>query len=154
MLQFPYLDEPLSGPPPPSLPSGAAVRYRPLVPVTVVGPTGQRQFSRAVVDSGGDDTVFPIDVLRLIGATPRPDTGHRIRWRGSLHPLRFADVELVLADDASRWLWPAVIAFSPAPLPYPILGNAGCLEFFDVGLRGADLVVELDTNWKYPGSKQ
>lgn len=38
MLQFPYLDEPLSGPPPPSLPSGATVRYRPLIPITVIGP--------------------------------------------------------------------------------------------------------------------
>ncbi len=152
MLQFPYLDEPLNGPAPPSLASGAAVRYRPLIPVTVVGSNGQRRFSRAVVDSGGDDTVFPIGVLGFIGATPRPDTGQRIRWRGNLHPLRFADVELVLADDASSCRWPAVVAFSPAPLPYPILGNAGCLSYFDVRLLGADLVVEMETNWKYPGT--
>jgi hypothetical protein len=154
MLQIPYLDEPLSGPPPPSLPSGAVFRYRPLIPVTIVGSGGQRRFSRSVVDSGGDDTVFPIDVLRLIGAAPRPDTGHRIRWRGNLHPLRFADVELALADDASNCRWPAVISFSPAPLPYPILGNAGCLEFFDVRFLGADLMVELEKNWKFPGTKQ
>ena len=151
MLQFPYLDEPLTGPPPPSLAPGAVVRYRPLIPVTVVGPAGQRRFSRAVVDSGGDDTVFPIGVLALIGVAPRPDSGHRIRWRGNLHPLRFADVDLVFADDAASCRWPSVIAFSPAPLPYPILGNAGCLEFFDVRLLGGDLVVELETNWKYPG---
>ncbi len=97
--------------------------------------------------------MFPFDVLRLIGTAPRPDTGHRIGWRGNPHPLRFADVELELADDASSYRWPAVIAFSPAPLPYPILGNAGCLNFFDVRLLGADLVVHLETNWKYPGSK-
>ncbi len=154
MLQFPYLDEVLTGPPPPSLPSGVLVRYRPLIPITVVGPIGQRQFSRALADSGGDDTVFPIDVLNLLGAPTRPDTGHRIRWRGNLHPLRFADVELVLADDASTYRWPAVVAFSPAPIVYPILGNAGCLQFFDVRLLGADLSLELETNWKFPGIKQ
>jgi hypothetical protein len=98
--------------------------------------------------------VFPLDVLNLIGATSRPDTGHRVRWRGNLHPLRFAEVELVLSDDTSTCRWRAVVAFSPVPFPYPILGNAGCLQFFDVRLLGADLIVELETNWKYPGTKQ
>ena len=40
MLRFPYQDELLTGPPPPSLPPGATVRWRPLVPVTIIGPTG------------------------------------------------------------------------------------------------------------------
>jgi hypothetical protein len=38
MLRFPYQDEALTGPPPPSLPAGAVVRWRPLVPVTILGP--------------------------------------------------------------------------------------------------------------------
>jgi hypothetical protein len=105
------------------------------------------------MDSGGDDTVFPIDVLRLIGASALPDTGHRIRWRGSLHPLRYASVELSMSDDVAECRWQAVIAFSPAPLTYPILGNAGCLEFFDIRLLGADLWIELEPNWKFQGSK-
>src|SRR5260370_15416486 len=51
MLSFPYQDEPLSGPPPPSLPSGSTVRWRPLVPVRVFGPGGRsRLFARAVFD--------------------------------------------------------------------------------------------------------
>jgi len=153
MLQFPYLDEPLHGPPPPSIPSSSVVRYRPLIPITIVGPIGQRKFSRALMDSGGDDTVFPLDVLAQIGVSPRPDSGHRIRWRGNLHPLRFADVELVLAGDAATYRWRAVVGFSPAPIAYPILGNAGCLQYFDARLFGADLLVELEANWKYPGTK-
>jgi hypothetical protein len=60
MLRFPYQDEPLSGPAPPSLAPGATVRWRPLVPVTVIGPAGRvRDFGRAVVDPAADDTVFP-----------------------------------------------------------------------------------------------
>jgi hypothetical protein len=60
MLQFPYRQEPIHGPPPPSLPPSATVRWRPLVPVTIIGPTGTRHFfPRALLDLGADDTVFP-----------------------------------------------------------------------------------------------
>src|SRR5262245_47324800 len=102
MLRFPYQDEPLTGPPPPTLPAGGTVRWRPLVPVEVIGPAGiSRQFARAVVDPAADDTVFPIDTASRIGAQFRPDTGHRVRWRGQLHPLRFGAVELLLDDGTS-----------------------------------------------------
>ncbi len=81
MLRFAFQDEPLQGPPPPTLPAGATVRWRPLVPVTIRGPTGLvRQFGRAVLDPAADDTVFPLDTAGWIGARLRPDTGHRIRW--------------------------------------------------------------------------
>jgi len=40
MLRFPYLEEPLLGPPPPSLPAASTGRWRPLVPLTVHGPAG------------------------------------------------------------------------------------------------------------------
>jgi hypothetical protein len=153
MLIFPYQDEPLTGPGPPSLPAGATVRWRPLVPVTVVGPTGlMRSFSRAVADPGADDTVFPLDTAQRIGARLLPETGHQVRWRGQAHPLRFGDVDLVLDDGSAVWRWRAVVGFSPAPLRYPILGNSGCLQFFEVRFRGAALVVEFEINPSYPGT--
>ena len=153
MLQFPYKDEPLAGPPSPSLPPSSTVRWRPLLPVTVLGPTGlRRQFGRALLDTGADDTVFPLDTVAQIAVNLRPDTGHRIRWRGQAHPLRFGDVQLELTADGSVWRWPAVVAFSPAPIAYPVLGNCGCLQFFDARFRGTDLVVDLDTNPSYPGT--
>ena len=87
MLHFPYQDEPLTGPAPPSLPVAAAVRWRPLIPVTIVGPGGlQRDFGRAVLDPAADDTVFPLDTAWRIAARLRGDTGHRVRWRGQLPP--------------------------------------------------------------------
>jgi hypothetical protein len=153
MLRFPYQPEPLTGPPPPSLPAGATARWRPLAPVDIFGLTGlARRFSRAVLDPGADDTVFPLDTARRLGVHFRPDTGQRLRWRGQLHPLRYGDVELVLADDASECCWPAVVAFSPAPIRYPILGICGCLQFFDGRFLGADQVAELDPNRSYPGT--
>jgi hypothetical protein len=154
MLRFAFQDELLQGPPPPSLPPGTTVRWRPLVPVTIIGATGQvRQFGRAVLDPAADDTVFPLDTAGRIGARLRPDTGHRIRWRGQVHSLRFGDVELELADDTALWRWAAVVGFSPAPLRYPILGQGGCLQFFDVRFLGLDRIAELETNRSYPGSK-
>jgi hypothetical protein len=154
MLRFPYLDEPLTGPPPPSLPAGAAVRWRPLVPVSIIGPSGLIwDFGRAVVDPASDDTVFPLDTAARIGASLLPDTGHRIRWRGQLHPLRFADVELLLTDNIGTWRWSAVVAFSPAPLRYPILGQSGCLQYINARFLGADLIVELETNPSFAGTE-
>jgi hypothetical protein len=52
-----YQDKLLTGPPP-LLPAGATVRWRPLVPVDIVGPTGLvRHYVRAVLDPGADDSV-------------------------------------------------------------------------------------------------
>jgi hypothetical protein len=153
MLRFPYQAELLAGAAPPTLPAGAAVRWRPLIPVEVVGPAGiARQFGRAVLDPAADDTVFPLDTAARIGARFRPDTGHGVRWRGQLHPMRFADVELVLDDGASILRWPAVIAFSPASIRYPILGRGGCLQFLDATFYGLDPIATLQPNSSYPGT--
>jgi hypothetical protein len=155
MLRFDYLSEPLTGAPPPSLPPNSTARWRPLLPVRISGPSGRlRYFPRAILDSGADDTIFPLDVATLVGVTLRADAGHAIRWRGQSYQLRFGDVELELTDESgSVWRWPATVGFSPAPIRYPILGNAGCLCFFDALFRGDDRVVELETNQSYPGTK-
>jgi len=151
MLQFPYQDEPLRGPPPPSLPATATVRWRPLVPVTISGPAGRRFFPRALFDPGADDTLFPLALAGLLGVTLRSDTAHGVRWRGQGFPLRFGDVELELSDGSQVWQWPAVVGFSPAPIRYPLLGICGCLRFFDARFRGDDLIVDLEINRSYPG---
>ena len=153
MMQFPYQAEPLSGPPPPSLPATATVRWRPLVPVTLIGPTGKRRlFARAVLDPGADDTVFPLAVAGLLGVVLRPDSGHGLRWHGQGYPLRFGDVALELDDGRQVWRWSAVVGFSPAPLRYPLLGISGCLQFFDARFLGESRFVELETNQSYPGT--
>jgi hypothetical protein len=153
MLEFPYQDEPLAGPPPPTLPATAKVRWRPLVPVTIIGSSGKRRFfPRAVLDPGADDTVFPLAILALLGIVPRPDSGHGLRWRGQPYPLRFADVALELSDGHAVWQWSTVAAFSQAPLRYPILGLGGCLQFFDARYLGDKRIVELQTNPTYAGT--
>jgi hypothetical protein len=152
-LRFPYLNEPLSGQPPPSLPATAIVRWRPLIPVTIMGPSGLgRDFGRAVVDPAADDTVFPLDTAWRIGTPLFADTSHRVRWRGQSHPLRFAQVDLILTDASQTFRWPAIVGFSPAPIRYPILGQAGCLQFLDATFFGGGRSVHLETNSTYPGT--
>jgi hypothetical protein len=155
MLRFPYLPEPLSGPARPSLPAGATVHWRPLVPVRIVGPTGlYRDFPRALLDPGADDTVFPMDLVPVLDVMLLPDVRNAVRWRGQRYALRFGQVHLELSDDSgSVWRWPATVGFSPAPIRYPILGTAGCLQFLDAIFRGADRRAELETNASYPGTK-
>jgi hypothetical protein len=153
MLRFPYLPEPLSGSVPPSLPPGTRVRWRPLAPVRVIGPAGQsRFFARALLDSGSDETVFALDVAARIGVGLMAETGQTIRWRGQGYSLRFGRVELQFTGEAgSVWRWPATVGFSAAPIRYPLLGQAGCLSYFDTLFRGHDRAVELETNASYPG---
>jgi hypothetical protein len=151
MLLFPYLTQKLQGPPSPAFP-GAMVKVRPLVPVTVRGPAGSWYFSRALLDTGSDDSFFPLGTASPLGAVFRPDTGQRVRWRGQSYPLHFADIELELTDNRTLYRWPAVVAFSAAPIFYPLLGYGGCLQFFDVRFRGADRVLEIETNQAFPGT--
>lgn len=152
MLQFPYEPVPLTGIPPSSLPPTAVARWRPFAPVTIIGPAGSsRYFKRALVDPGADDTVFPLEIADRLHVVLRPDAGHRLRWRGQPYLLRYGDVELRLADNGMTYCWSAVVCFSDAPIPYRILGYAGCLEFFDVTFRGADRITEIEANESYPG---
>jgi hypothetical protein len=96
---------------------------------------------------------FPLDTATRIGIPLRPPLGHGVRWRGQLHPLRFGDADLLLTDNGSVWRWTAVIGFSPAPLRYPILGQAGFLQYLNARFLGADLIVEVETNTTYSGTQ-
>jgi hypothetical protein len=153
MLQFPYQDEPLAGSPPPSIPASATARWRPLIPITIIGPKGKSQFfARPLLDPGADDTIFPLAAAGALDVQFHRNSGFGILWRGKGHPLRFADVELELTDGAKVIRWAAVVGFSPAPIRYPLLGLAGCLQFFDARFRGHIQVVELEPISAFAGT--
>jgi len=99
------------------------------------------------MDSGADDTIFPLDVATQLGVVLLPPTGHAMRWRGLQHLLRYGRVELELVDEAGAALrWPAIIAFTPVNIRYPLLGVAGCLEYVDAKFLGKERRVELEPN--------
>jgi hypothetical protein len=67
-------------------------------------------------------------------------------------PLRYAQVTLRMESQGERREWPAWIGFTPAPLRRPLLGFAGCLQFFTATFHGDREQVELDANALYPGA--
>jgi hypothetical protein len=89
----------------------------------------------------------------MIGAAMLPDRGYVHSWRGSPHRLHFGRVQLELTDDISIWRWPAIVAFTPAAIRYPLLGHCGFMEFIETRFLDADRVVELEPNAWYPGTR-
>ncbi len=48
--------------------------------------------------------------------------------------------------------WRAWVAFAPPPFSNPLLGFAGCLQFFTATFHGDREEVELTVNRLYPGT--
>jgi len=134
----------------PSL-GGKLLRPRPIVTVTLIGPSNS-VVDRALLDTGADDTVFPERVAGLLGvdltnAPMRTLTG--IAQTG--HVVRYAQIQLRLTDGVEFRDWPAWVGFTDAPLRFPALGFAGCLQFFSACFHGDLEEVELTVNSYYPG---
>jgi len=133
---------------------GSTLRWRPFAPVVVLHPATKvrRQFNRALLDTGGDHSVFPERLLVALGLAPLPAAGHQIVWHGVSYPVRFAQVELVLTDGAEEFRWNPIVGFSAAPIPYIVLGQSGCLEIFNVTFFGKDQYSEIERNSAFPGT--
>ena len=131
---------------------GRPVRPRPLIHVSVIGPTGTSVFL-ARVDPGSDDTVFPETVAAQVGldlssapvGTGSGVGGQRIR-------LRYAEVTLRITDGNEQREWLARVGFAPIRLRNPLLGIAGFLQFFNALFLGAGEELELTVNSLYPGT--
>ncbi len=131
---------------------GRTVRPRPLVPFTLIG-SGGTLVRKALLDTGADDTVFPEYWAALVGLdlTNAPSGSGSVPGMTTV-PLRYADVLLRLTDGREYREWPATVGFTPALLVYPLLGFAGCLQFFTSLFRGDREEVELTVNALYPGT--
>jgi hypothetical protein len=132
---------------------GRFVRPLPLLDVTVIGPRGAR-VRQALLDSGADDTVFHESLAAVIGVdlTSAPHGVATVATAGGAVPVRYAPVLLRLTDGREMREWPALVAFTPARLVYPMLGFAGCLQFFGSNFFGDVEQVDLTTNSLYPGT--
>lgn len=152
-MKFPYQSSFIVGSAPPSLPPGASLRWRPFVPVTISHPAKniRRQYNRALLDTGSDQSVFPDRLMATLGLTPIAAPGQAIVWRGNSYALKFAQVQLVLADGVHEYRCDAIVGFSAAPIPYIVLGQAGCLDYFNVTFFGKDRHSEILPNSAYPG---
>jgi hypothetical protein len=60
-------------------------------------------------------------------------------------------VTLLLSDGTATAQWDTTVAFTAATLRWPLLGQAGFLQFFDVELHGASHEAILTPNVTFPG---
>jgi hypothetical protein len=130
------------GNPIPSL-GGGFVRYKPLIPLTVIGPGG-RWGPYVSVDTSADDVVFPRYVAPLLGI----DLNNAPQLRaggvgGKSAPVLYAPVILELTDSIDTYRWRSVVGFTSAFMKFPLFGIAGGLEFFRTTLDGFRKEVEI-----------
>jgi hypothetical protein len=131
---------------------GRIARPRPIIPVTLLGPTSAVARD-CLVDTGSDDTVFPESVaiaagIDLSNAPVSSAAGVGLQAL----TLRLVEVTLRIADNQEQREWSAWVGFTSAKLHQPLLGFAGFLQFFDVLIRGEQEKVELTVNGAYPGT--
>ena len=70
---------------------------------------------------------------------------------GSSIQIRYAQAELRLTDGIEIRRWPACVAFGP--VARPLLGFAGCLQFFDATFLGADHEMIILPNRTFTGRR-
>jgi hypothetical protein len=118
----------------------------------LVGPA-TTLLQTALLDTGADDTVFPdwVAVYLGIDLTQAP-TGNAAGVSGGPTLVRYAEVTLRLADNQERREWKAWVGFTAARLRSPLLGYAGCLQYFTATFFGDREEVELTVNGSYPGT--
>jgi hypothetical protein len=130
---------------------GRMTRPRPLIQATLLGQSGV-YLAEVLLDPGADDTVFPNDAAVQLGLDlSNAPLGEATGVASTAVPIRYAQLTLRLTDGREFCEWPAWVGFTAAPLRHPLLGFAGCLQFFDADFRGAHEEVELTTNSSYPG---
>ena len=149
-LIFPYTTSPT--PHPVWTLHGRKDRPRPVIFVSVIGPTGIAVRS-CFLDTGADDTEFPDVVAAGIGLDLSQAPTGTASGVGSKSPvvLRYAEVVLRISDGREHREWPARVGFTSAPLHRPLLGYAGFLQFFSTTFYGDRELAELTVNAIYPG---
>lgn len=148
-LRFPYKLLPTKKPVT-SL-DGRLVRPRPLIVVTVIGPT-ESTTQTAHLDPGSDDCVFPDYLAAKIGVDlDTAPIGEASGVGQEAVPLRYARVTLRVASGDELLEWPAWVAFAALPLKRPLLGFAGFLQFFTATFHGDTEEAELTVNTLFPG---
>jgi hypothetical protein len=150
MMRFPYKRV---GRPSPSISlNGRLDQPRPIIPVTLIGPSNSR-LRTAHIDTASDESFFPEDVAIYIGIDLSNAPVESFKGMGGGRMVgRFAQVNVRMSDGIKFHEWPAWIGFVAKGLLRPVLGFGGFLNFFTATFRGDAEIVELVTNRLYPGT--
>lgn len=134
-----------------TLPSG--VLYRPEVTVDVIGPRGMETI-QALVDTGSDETVFPVSLALAIGVQlDRTTIGQASGVGGHVVQLVPGNVTLQVAQGGRKCRWESTVAFLEVEQPedeVALLGYAGFLEYFRATFDSQSHELELTPNDRFP----
>lgn len=129
------------------------ILYRPEIVIDVIG-SRDRASIQALVDTGSDETVFPMSLARAIGVeVDRESVGKASAVGGHEIDLLPGAVTLQVAQDGQVWRWRAVVEFLDVREPeneVALLGYAGFLEYFRATFDSENLELELDSNSRLP----
>ncbi len=124
---------------------GVSVIYRPLIPVRVIGSTGDLALL-ALLDTGADETLLPGFLVPRIGVEIDPDAQARFRGvGGQLVTASYGRVELEARTRRQSYRWPAMVGFLEGS-PAAILGHAGFLQYFTATFNSQRRQVTLTAN--------
>lgn len=149
-MRFAYLDVPYAHPIVPL--RGRRSRPRTVIPVRLEGPAGTLPLD-AFLDTGADDTVFPDRVAAALGIDlSAAGIGLSRGVGGQQIAIRYTTVKIRLTDYHETRDWEAIVGFAPLGNSLPMLGFAGCLEYFTATFHGDREEVELTVTPLYPGT--
>jgi hypothetical protein len=129
---------------------GRLVRPRPIIEVMIHGPKSWVR-RNALLDTGADDTVFPESLAVSLGLdlSNAPTAGATGIGTGA-GILRYAPVTLEITDGSEIYKWTTLVAFTSLPMRTPLLGFAGCLQYFTATFDGHAERVTLEANALLP----
>lgn len=132
-----------------------AVSPLPIVPVRFVGPTGHRTID-TVLDTGSAECMLSVAVARQLGITVDTSNTPDGFVRGIAQvPKRFwrRTIEIRLADGIAGYAWTTNVAITDADPRFPVLGWAGCFEFFRTTFLGDPRRATLESLTSFPGAR-
>lgn len=141
----------------PTAVSASTELFRPMVPLRVIGPTGDA-FLWALVDTGADQTVLPRAIAEEIGVSIDDDRGWQVGgFGGQTVNVAPADVTLQLGYAGQSFEWDVTVGFVDFAQPedeITLLGHVGFLDFFRATFDGLAHELELAPTAAFPGREQ
>lgn len=122
-ITFPYVGLPIRNPATKIL---LGTIYRPLIPIQIIFSQKSSLLFEALVDSGADKSLFPLDIGSQIGIDFSQIKPHKARGIGGIVVKTYSSpIEIKLKDQ----LFKTVADFS-AEIDYPLLGRQGFFDLF------------------------
>jgi hypothetical protein len=123
--------------------------FRPEVRIRVLG-ANDAIVNNALVDTGADNTIFPLSIARELKiATTAARGPNATTFGGGQIPLSCADVPLELSENSTMICWLARVYFYDFPEEQPetlVVGHEGFLDFFMATFDGEHLSLYLEPN--------